>query len=137
MPVPPPPENPNFKSEPPLKEVLVDLWENTEKLLRQEAALASAELDTKIKRLKVEVVTMAVGGAILYAGLLAAVAALILLLSLAVEPWLAALIVAGVAMLAGYMLLKREPKPSGETLMPERTIESVKKDVQAFTEISK
>jgi hypothetical protein len=128
---PQPLDRPTFDR--PLQEVVVELWENAEKLLRQEVALASSELDQKINRLKRELVGAAIGGAVLHAGVLALVAALTLLLSKALEPYLAAFIVAVAAGVVGIVLLSRS-KPDVQELVPERSIESLKKDVQTFTE---
>jgi uncharacterized membrane protein YqjE len=123
-------------SEPPLKDVLVELWENTEKLLRQELALASAELDLKAKKLKLELMASAVAVGMALAGALSLVAALILLLSEAMEPWLAALLTSVVLLGAGFGLIKKN-RPSVADITPERTLQSLKKDVQTFTEASK
>lgn len=123
-------------SEPPLKDVLVELWENTEKLLRQELALASAELDLKAKKLKLELMASAVAIGMALAGALSLVAALILLLSEAMEPWLAALLTSVVLLGGGFALIKKN-RPSVADITPERTLQSLKKDVQTFTEASK
>jgi hypothetical protein len=95
------------RSERPLGEIIADLWQNFETAVRQELKLASAQLDEKTSRLKHEVTAAVTAGALLYAGVLATVASLILLLAKAVAPWLAALLVGVVSMAAGYALLKR------------------------------
>lgn len=125
------------KSEKPIRDVLVELWENTETLFRQELALASAEIDQKVSKLKKDAAAFALGGAFLHAGFLALVAGVILLLSQAVAPWLAALIVGGVLAVVGFFLVKRQPQETAEDLVPKRTIQSVKKDVQTFREATK
>src|SRR5687768_4213024 len=79
-------------AEPPLKEVLVELWQNLEKLVRQEIALAGAELDVKAQRLKTELTAVAIGAALLLAGSLALVATIILVLALVMPAWTASLI---------------------------------------------
>jgi hypothetical protein len=119
-----------------VRELLVELWENSEKLFRQELALANAELDRKIKRVKTEASAYALGGALLHAALFGLAATLILLLSLAIAPWVAALIVTAALAGGGYALIKREP-PSARELTPKRTIETVKRDVQTFKEATK
>jgi hypothetical protein len=53
-------------NEPPLQDVLVELWQNLEKLVRQEVALASAEIDVKARKLEAEAVAAAVGAALLW-----------------------------------------------------------------------
>lgn len=121
------------KTERPLKELFVELWENTEKLVRQEAKLASIEVDTKVSKLKTDVSAMAIGGAMLYAGLLALIAGVILLLGKFIAPWLAALLVGGAVVGVGYALLQKR-KNLSDDLVPRRTIQHVKEDVHTFTE---
>lgn len=123
-------------SEPPLKEVLVELWENTEKLVRQELALASAELDVKAQKLKTEVAASAAGAGLIFAGVLALVAAVILLLALAMPAWVAALLTSAATAGGGYALLKAK-RPSIAELTPKRTLQSLEKDVHTFTESTK
>jgi hypothetical protein len=123
-------------AERPLNEIVVELWQNTEKLVRQELALASTELDSKLGRAKVELGAFALGGAVLYAGLLALVAAAILLLGHAVSLWLAALIVGAVVSGIGYGLVRRGP-PTPAELVPTQTMQSLKQDVKTFKEAAK
>ena len=123
-------------AEPPLKEVLVELWRNTETLVRQEIQLARTELDVKTRKLKTELVAAAIAGGLMLCGVLSLVAALILLLALAIPAWAAALAVGLVASGAGYALLQaKEPHP-GE-LVPERTLQNLQRDVQTFKESTK
>src|SRR5688572_23469983 len=122
--------------EPPLKDVLVELWQNTEKLVRQELALASAELDVKAQKLKTEVAASALGAGLIVAGALALIAAVILLLALVMPAWVAALLTSVVTAGSGYALLKAK-RPSMADVTPQRTLQSLKKDVQTFTEPTK
>jgi hypothetical protein len=123
-------------AEPPLKDVLVELWQNTETLVRQEIALASAELDVKAQKLKTEIAASAVGAGLMIAGALALVAAVILLLALAMPAWVAALITSAATAGGGYALLKAK-RPSISDATPRRTLQSLEKDVQTFTEATK
>jgi hypothetical protein len=123
-------------AEPPLKEVLVELWQNLEKLVRQEIALAGAELDIKAQRLKTELTAVAIGAALLLAGSLALVATIILVLALVMPAWTASLITGVIAAGAGFGLIKSK-KPSPAELKPERTIRSLEKDLHTFTEPGK
>lgn len=120
----------------PLKDVLVELWQNMEKLMRQELALASAEIDLKAQKLKKELTASAIGAALLLAGSLALVAALILLLALAMPAWIAALITGGVTGGIGFGLI-RARRPSIADVAPQRALHSLKKDLQTFTEPTK
>ena len=89
----------------PIREVLVELWENTETLLRQEMKLASTEIDHKLDKVKTQATAFALGGAFLHAALLAIVAGLVLLLAEAMNPWIAALIVGVVLGGIGFFLV--------------------------------
>ena len=124
-------------AEKPIRDLFVELWENTETLLRQEMRLASVEIDHKLDKVKKDAAAFGLGGAFLHAGLLALVAAVILLLSQAMNPWIAALAVGVVLAGVGYFLISREPKNIARDLVPKHTIESVKKDVQTFREATK
>lgn len=123
-------------NEPPLKDVLVELWQNLEKLVRQEMALASAELDVKAQKLKGEVAAAAIGAGLMLAGVLALVAAVILLLALFMPAWAAALVTGAVAAGGGFALIKAN-KPTAADVTPDRTIQNLKKDLRTFTESSK
>ena len=133
---PPPTRSGPLGAEPPLKEVLVELWQNTETLVRQEIHLARTELDAKTRKLKTELVAAAIAGGLMLCGVLSLVASLILLLALAIPAWTAALIVGVAASGGGYALLQaKKPKP-GE-LVPERTLQNLERDVQTFRESTK
>ena len=134
-PVPPMPVG-STGSEPPLKDVLVELWQNLEKLVRQEMALASAELDVKAQKLKTELAAVAIGAGLLLAGALALVATIILLLALVMPAWTASLITGALSAGVGFGLLKAK-KPTAADVTPERTIQNLKKDLQTFTESTK
>lgn len=123
-------------SDPPLKEVLVELWQNMEKLMRQEVALATAEIDQKAQRLKTELTAVAIGAALLLAGSLTLVATLVLVLDLVMPAWTAALITGAVSAGVGFAVIKSK-KPSVADVKPERTIRSLEKDLHTFTESSK
>lgn len=125
-------------SERPLRELLSELWENSEKLMRQEFELALTELDHRIDKAKVALVSAALGGAVIYAGVLALVAAVILLLAEAMAPWLAALIVGVVMAGSGAALLQKAKKDvTPDKMKLDRTARSVRRDVQTFQEAAK
>ena len=137
----PPPQSmraPARGEERPVGEIIGELWENTEKLVRQEMELGLAELDRKATRLKADVTMAAVGGSVLYAGVLTLVAAVVLLLSKAVDPWLAALIVGVAVSGIGFMLVQRGKKDMESVdLKPEQTIRSVERTAHTFKEAVK
>jgi len=125
------------KAERPIRELLVELWENTETLVRQEVKLASAELDEKVARAKADVVKAAIGGAMLYVGVLALTAGVILFLAKFMAPWVSAVLVAVVMVGVGYFLVQKGKELNADKLAPHRTIRSVRQDVQTFREATK
>jgi MFS family permease len=116
----------------PIPELLKSLSEQTTTLVRQEIELAKAEMTEKGKQ--VGIGAGAFGGAAIV-GLFAfgaLTACFILALSLAVDAWLAALIVAVVyAAVAGVLALVGKKKTQeGAPPVPERAISSTKEDVE-------
>ena len=94
--------------------IVADVWDNADKLVHQHMQLALAELETRVDKLKADLTILTLGGLVMYVGVLAAIAAAILGLSTVLVPWAAALIVAVVAMLSGYLMLQRKPDVSPE-----------------------
>jgi len=103
-------------------------------LLRQELALAGAEIFRTMRLLLAAAASLAVGGAVLFAGLLAMLAAAVLGLSTVLHPWLAALVIGAAVAVIGIVLVSvgiRALDPS--TLRPARTAESLRKDKDILT----
>jgi MFS family permease len=116
----------------PIADLVKQLAGQTSTLVRQEIDLAKAELAEKGRTAGKG--AGLVGGAAVV-GLLAAgalTACLILLLAEAVEPWLAALIVAVVlgAVAAVLGLRGRDRVRAATPPVPEQTVETVKEDVE-------
>ena len=91
-----------------LKKVVSDLRQDAGLLVRQEIALAKAEVKEKALGVAKQAALIGAAGLLAYAGLLVLVAALVLgAVALGVAAWLAALIV-GIAVLGGaYFLVNR------------------------------
>lgn len=105
-------------------------------LVRQEIQLAQAELQDKGRRAGIGVGLLGAAGLVALYGVAALVAALIMLLALAVEPWIAALIV-GAVLLAGaggLALVGRSQAQRATPPIPERALESVQDDVRHVKE---
>lgn len=116
-----------------------DLWRETTTLVHSEAELAKAELSEKVSRVTTGAGEIAAGGAILFAGfivlLFAAVGALDLMMDTPHAAWLAPLIVGLVVMIIGYIALARGKKQmNAESLAPDRTMESLRRDAQLAKE---
>jgi hypothetical protein len=103
-------------------------------LLRQELALATAEISRSTRVLLGGAASVAVGGAVLFTGLLAMLAAAVLGLATVLQPWLAALVIGAAVATIGVVLVLagiRSLDPS--TLKPSRTAESLRKDRDVIT----
>lgn len=118
------------RQEPSLGQLFADLTREMTTLVRQEVALATTEMSQKASDVGRNVGFLAVGGAVAYAGFLAIVAAVIVLLAQVIPAWLAALVV-GVAVAAGgYLLVQKGLEALKQVdLKPRQTVESLKEDV--------
>jgi hypothetical protein len=121
--------------EKPLRELFRELSEDSSKLLRQESELFRHEMTDHVDKAKREVAALGVGGLLAYVGFLALTACVILALDVVLPAWAAALIVGGVyAIVGGILLLAGREKLVHEELGPNKSIDSVKKDVRAMRE---
>lgn len=118
------------RSEPSLGQLFADLSQQMTTLVRQEVALATTETGHKLARVGRDIGFLALGGAVAYAGFLAIVAALVLLLAALVPGWLAALIVGVVVGAIGYVLVRKGLAAlKREDLAPRQTIDTLKEDI--------
>jgi hypothetical protein len=116
-----------------LGDLFAELSRETTTLVRQEMALAKAEMTQKASEVGKDVGFLAVGGAIAYAGLLAILAAVILALALILPWWLAAAIVGVVVAGAGYLLVQKGMNNLKRTdLAPRQTVDTLKGDIEAI-----
>ena len=112
-----------------LGELFAELARETSTLVRQEVNLAKTEMSQKASRAGRHVGVMAAGGAVAYAGLLAILAALIVLLNNVMPLWLPALLVGIVVAVVGYLLVRRALDAlRREDFAPRETIETLKED---------
>jgi tetrahydromethanopterin S-methyltransferase subunit C len=113
-------------------DLMRQLSEQTTKLARQEVELAKAEMAEKGKQVGVGAGAFGGAGIVGLYAVGALTAALILALSTAVAPWLAALIVGLVyAAVAGVLAMVGKKKTqAGAPPVPERAISSTKEDVE-------
>jgi hypothetical protein len=118
--------------------LLQDLRDETTTLLRQEVALAKAELSQKTSKMTKQAVKLAIGGFIAYAGLIVLLFGFADLLSVGLSAmglspstaaWLGPAIIGIVVALIGYLMLAHAKKVMTEdTLVPERTIDSLREN---------
>jgi hypothetical protein len=125
-PVTPPPQG-----DEPLGALVHRLTEQVPELIRSEPRLAQAELKEKGKSAGIGVGAFGAAGLLSLYGVACLLAAAIIALALAVEPWLAALNV-GVVLLAGAAvagLLGNRKVATATPPAPERAISGLKEDV--------
>lgn len=122
---------PRTGSEPSTAELVQRATEQVSRLVRDELALARAELTQKGKHAGIGIGLFGGGGALALYGLGALVAATILLLALVLPAWAAALIVAVVLFLIAGVLALVGKKQVSQAVppMPEATVRSVRADV--------
>ncbi|MER5455007.1 MULTISPECIES: phage holin family protein [unclassified Micromonospora] len=122
-------------SEPSTAELVQRATEQVSRLVRDELALARAELTEKGKHAGIGVGLLAGGGALAFLGLGALVTAAILLLALVLPAWAAALIVAAVVFLiAGVLaLLGKKQVSQAVPPVPQATVQSLRADVDVVS----
>lgn len=115
-----------------ISELIQQLSEQSSRLARQEVELAKAEMTTKGKRLGIGAGAFGGAGLVALLGIGALTAAVILLLATAMDPWVAALIVAVVylAVAGGLALVGKKKVEDATPPVPERAVASVKRDVE-------
>jgi len=113
-------------------ELVQQLSEQTATLMHQELRLAQLEMQEKGKRAAVGAGLFGGAGLLALFGAGALVAALILLLAMALEPWIAALIVAGwLLVLAGlFSLFGKKEVDQAAPPVPQEAIQSTRTDVE-------
>ncbi|MCO1581485.1 MULTISPECIES: phage holin family protein [unclassified Crossiella] len=117
-------------------ELVKSLTEQVSTLVREEMALARAELQEKGKKAGVGAGLAGAAGLLALYGLAAVIAGLVLLLATVLVPWASALVVgagilviAGILALAGRAQLKRAVPP-----IPEQARANVRKDMELIQE---
>jgi mannose/fructose/N-acetylgalactosamine-specific phosphotransferase system component IID len=111
-----------------LSDLFSELSRETAQLVRKEVELATVEMTTKARKAGAAASIAAAGGALIHAGLLVLLAAIVIgLAQVGVSPWLSALIVAILTMGVGYMLVNSGRAQLQRTsVAPTQAIESLK-----------
>ncbi|MCC7547291.1 MAG: phage holin family protein [Burkholderiales bacterium] len=115
------------KTEKSLPTLFSDLTRETLELIRQEIALARAEVSQKISTAEKALVAIAIGAAIILAGLLLVLQAVVngvaLMLPPDQAPWLAPLLVGAIIAAIGYAMIRSGRNHlHPENLAPRRTM---------------
>jgi hypothetical protein len=115
-----------------LGELFSELARETGTLVRQEVELAKTEMTQKATRVGKDIGFLVAGGAVAYAGFLGILAAIAIGLGqLGVPWWLAALLVGVVVAAVGAFLVQRGLSAlRQESLAPQRTVTTIKEDVE-------
>jgi uncharacterized membrane protein YqjE len=124
------------RSEQSVGELVQQVSQQTAELVRNEMRLAQVELQEKGKRAGIGAGMFGGAGVVALYGVGAVVAAVVLLVATATEPWVAALIV-GVVLLAGaglVALLGKRQVEQATPAKPERAMESMQHDVEYVKE---
>src|SRR5687768_14391180 len=119
--------------------LLKELTDESRTLLRQEVALAKAEMSEKVSRVGRNVAFLVIGGAVAYAGVIVLLGAasigltvaLANVMSEAIAAWLGPLIVGVVVALIGYGLIQKAISTlKRERLVPDKTIDSIRENTE-------
>ena len=110
-----------------LGDLFAELSRETSMLVRKEVELATTEMSAKLKHAGTQSGIIAAGGALVHAGLLVLLAAIVILLAqIGVTPWLSALIVAIVVMAIGYAMANGAMSKLRQTsYKPTQTMETL------------
>jgi hypothetical protein len=127
----------DLRQERSIGELFGQLSQDVGLLVRQEAQLAKAEMQTTLSQSIAHLVSLAAGSIVGLIGALGLTAAIVLLLidPIGLKPWLAALLVGGVLAAIGFVMLQgglRKLKKIDP--VPRRTVENIKDDFRAVKE---
>lgn len=112
-----------------LGDLFSELTRETSTLVRKEIELAKTEMTDKATKVGKNVASLAIGGAVAYAGALALIAGVILLLGNAIPLWVSALLVGLVVAGIGYFLIQKGLTALKHLdMVPRQTIETLKED---------
>ncbi len=117
--------------DPTLGALVNQLTTQVPELIRSELRLAQAEMAEKGKRAGLGIGMFSAAGLLAFLGLATLVATAVLALALAVDGWLAALIVAVVLFAAAGLLavMGKSQVDEATPVAPERAVEGVKEDI--------
>ena len=111
--------------------VLSDIVGDLQQIVRAEVRLAKAEFREEVTKAKRGAVLLAAGAMVLFAALGLLLLAAVYALATIWAPWIAALAVAiGVALAGGLMLAAGRKQLQAVTLKPEKTVATVRENLQ-------
>lgn len=117
--------------EPSLGQLFTELTDDMSTLVRQELELAKAETMQKVSQATRSIIMMVAGGLLAYAGLIALVIAAAIALGALMPYWLSSLIVGLVVIIIGAVLvMSGRSSLANVSLVPEKTVETLKQDAR-------
>lgn len=133
------PSGPVDPSETSLRDLVRQMSEDSSRLIRSEIRLAQAEMSAKAKDVGIGIGGFSVAGLLAFFGIGVLLAAAVLGLATVLPAWLGAVIVGVVLLLiAGIAaMFARRKVAQAAPPMPERTVQTVKQDVQEIKERAK
>lgn len=116
-----------------------DLWRETSTLVRGEIELARTEISEKVSQVETGIASLAIGGAVAFAGFLVLLAAAVAGLAQVLPPesaaWLSPLIVGIIVVAIGIIVLaKGRTNLKSDQLKPRHTTHSLHRDAQLARE---
>ena len=119
-------------TEPQLGDLFRQLAQDSATLVRQEVALAKAELRENVKSVARDTAKIAVGAILAAVGALVMVAFLVLLLGDAVGKYWAGALIVGVLFLAigGFLAMGAMKRLKKDSIPPDQTLQTLKEDKQ-------
>jgi len=126
------------KEQAPVSDLIADLARELLTLATQELSLAQLEFRQKFGQLIGGIALIAAGGIVAYAGFLALIAGLVIVLAHFVALWVAALVVGLAVVGAGYLLLNTGLERLREVdVVPHHTIQTLKEDAEWLKAVSR
>ena len=116
-------------NDPSLRALLRDLITEVTELVRQEFRLAQVETSERLSQTQHAFIAIAAGLLLAFCALLIVLQALVVALAEVMPPWAASLAVGGAVAVIAFVLVRRgQHRMSPSHLVPERTIDSMRRD---------
>ncbi len=121
-----------FEDERSLGDLFTELANESSALMRQEVALAQAEITQKATKVGINVGYLVVGGSIAFIAVQAIIAAIIIALGVLIGSyWISALIVGIIVAIVAYFMVSSALESLKKLeLTPEQTVETLKEDAE-------
>ncbi|MCB9529423.1 MAG: phage holin family protein [bacterium] len=131
-----PPIAPKSDREKSIGTLLAELADETGTLVKQEIALAKAEINERLDQAKRGAIALAIGALVAYAGLIVLLFAAVFSLGMVLQMWIAALAVGGGVLLIGLVMLLKGIRDLGRgtDLAPRRAKQEAEATINMIKE---